>query len=528
MAESILQAALARASEGMEIAAVAARAPDRPAVYSDVGNLSFGELNAQVNQIANRLLEAGLQPGDAIALACGNRPEFVVVRFAAHRLGLRLTTVNWHLAADEVAYIVDNCDALALFMDIRLGDAAHRAKTASSQLRLLVAIGGELDGYEDWLSCLWGRSSADIERPRLGTTMLYTSGTTGRPKGVLRKQPDPAKAATMQALLTAVFQFEPESGTDLVLATGPLYHSGPFNLCMTAPLTAGVGCVLMDKWSPEETLALITRYRITHTYFVPTMMNRLLDLDSDVRDAADVSTLRFVIHGGAPCPIDVKQRMMDWLGPIIWEIFAGTEGHGTIVSPQDWLSKPGTVGKPGEGQIQILDDKLSPVEANVVGTLYLANPAESSFSYYKDEEKTANAQKDGYFTAGDMGYLDQDGFLFLTGRSAEVIVSGGVNIYPQEIDNVLIQHSAVADVACVGVPDSDLGEVVKAVVVVKEGLAASGTLEAELLALCEGKIAKQKWPRSFDFREALPRSKAGKVQRKALRDSYWESASRQI
>ena len=528
MSESIFEAACARAAEGMEIAAVAALAPERPAIYSAHGNLSFAELNARANQLANRLREAGLKPGDAVALACGNRPEFVVVRFAAHRLGLRLTTVNWHLAADEIAYIVDNCDALALFADIRLGEAAGLAIEGNDKLRVKVAIGGEIAGYEGWDECLAGRDSADIENPSLGTMMLYTSGTTGRPKGVLRKQPDPQKAADMQVILTAVFQFDPDSGKDLALTTGPLYHAGPFNLCMTTPLTSGIGCVLMDKWTPEETLQLIEQYKISHTFFVPTMMNRLLQLDDATREAADVSSIRFVIHGAAPCSRETKQAMLDWFGPVLWEMFAGTEGPGTIVSPQEWLQKPGTVGKPGPEQIRVLDEAGEAVAAGESGTIYILNPPDSAFSYYKDEDKTRKAQRDGYFTAGDIGYIDEDGYLFLTGRSAELIIAGGVNIYPQEIDDVLATHESVADVACVGVPDDDMGEAVRAVVELRPGFEGSEELAAELIAHCQGQLAKQKWPRAVDFIDALPRSAAGKVLRRSLRDAYWQEAGRSI
>lgn len=528
MTVSIFQAACALAAQGMEIAAVAARDPQRPAVYSVHGNLTFSELNQQANQVARLLRQAGLAEGDPVALACGNRPEFVVARFACHRLGLRLTTVNWHLAADEIAYIVDNCDAKAIFSDIRIGEVAQAALAGNDKLVLKVAIGGSIPGYQDWAIALAGLDGSDIANPSLGTMMLYTSGTTGRPKGVLRKQPDPQKAADMQALLTAVFQFQPETGQDMALTTGPLYHSGPFNLCMTTPLTAGITTVLMDKWTPEETLELIERYRITHTFMVPTMMNRLLQLDESIQRAANVSSLRFVIHGAAPCSIETKQAILDWFGPVLWEMFAGTEGPGTIVSPQEWLAKPGTVGRPAPGQVRILDNTGEPLEADESGQIYILNPPDSAFEYYKDSSKTGKAIRDGYFTAGDIGYIDSDGYLFLTGRSAEVIISGGVNVYPQEIDDVLLQHPAVGDVACVGAPNPEWGEEIRAVVELRPEFEASGRLAAELVAFCEPHLARQKLPRSVDFVKELPRSAAGKVQRRALRDQYWSGQERSI
>lgn len=528
MSETLFQRACARAAVGMEIAVVAAEVPDRMAIYSEHGNLTFSELNARANQVVHMLRANGIREGDALALLCGNRPEFAVVRFACHRMGLRLTPVNWHLSADEVSYIVDNCDAVALFADLRVTEQAQAAITGNDTLVMKIAIGGDIPGFEPLEEMLRDYPGDDIDNPSLGNMMLYTSGTTGRPKGVLRDHPDPQKAADMQAILSNVFQFQPDTGEDCALATGPLYHAGPFNLCMTTPLTAGISTVFMDRWEPETMLNLIQQYRITHTFCVPTMFVRLLQLDKAVRDCCDISTIRFVIHGAAPCTVESKQAMLDWFGPVIWEMFAGTEGQGTIVSPQEWLEKPGTVGRAAPGHVRILDDEGEPVETQESGMVYLKNPPNSRFTYYKDEEKTSSVLRGEYFTAGDIGYLDQDGYLFLTGRSAEVIISGGVNIYPQEIDDVLASHPSVGDVACVGVPNADWGEEVKAVVQLRDGFTGSVNLEAELIAHCSNQLANQKLPRSVDFVNELPRSHAGKVQRKALRDTYWEGHERQI
>lgn len=528
MSETVFQRACARASVGMEIAVIAAEVPDRIAIYSEHGNLTFSELNAQANQVAHLLRARGLKEGDALALLCGNRPEFAVVRFACHRMGLRLTPVNWHLAADEIRYIVNNCDAAVLFSDIRVAKSAQAATCGNQKLSVKIAIGGSIPGFDDFGTALQSYSTQDIDDPSLGNMMLYTSGTTGRPKGVLRDHPDPQQAADMQAILSAVFQFDPDSGEDCVLATGPLYHAGSFNLCMTTPLTAGISTVFMDKWQPEMMLKLIEKHRISHTFCVPTMFVRLLQLDWAQRSGFDLSTIRFVIHGAAPCSIETKQAMLDWFGLVIWEMFAGTEGQGTIVSPQEWLSKPGTVGRAAPGHVRILDDSGRQLPAYERGAVYLRNPPDSKFSYYKDEEKTSRILQGDYFTAGDIGYLDADAYLFLTGRSAEVIISGGVNLYPQEIDDVLATHSAVADVACVGVPNDQLGEEVKAVVQLLEGIEPGDSLAEELIGHCSQRLAKQKLPRSVDFVAELPRSHAGKVQRKALRDRYWIEQHRQI
>ncbi len=528
MSETLFQRACARAHVGMEIAAIAAEVPERMAIYSEHGNLTFSELNKQANQVVRLLRARGVKEGDSLALLCGNRPEFSVVRFACHRMGLRLTPVNWHLTTIEVSYIVDNCDALALFADTRVSTQAEAAIADNDKLAVKISIGGDIQGFESFGSALQNYADEDIDDPSLGNMMLYTSGTTGRPKGVLRNHPDPQKAADMQAILSAVFQFQPDTGEDCALTTGPLYHAGPFNLCMTTPLTAGISTVFMDKWEPESMLKLIQQYRITHTFCVPTMFVRMLQLDEAVRASYDVSTIRFVIHGAAPCSVETKHTMLEWFGPVLWEMFAGTEGQGTIVSPQEWLEKPGTVGRAAPDHVRILDEDGNDLPPGNSGMVYLKNPPDSKFTYYKDEEKTAGVLRGEYFTAGDIGHLDEDGYLFLTGRSAEVIISGGVNIYPQEIDDVLASHPAVGDVACVGVPHEELGEEVKAVVQLREGATSNSSLEAELIALCEDQLAKQKLPRSVEFVNELPRSQAGKVQRRALRESYWQGRDQQI
>jgi long-chain acyl-CoA synthetase len=521
-AQTVVEAARAKASVGMEISAVAARDPQRIAVISQQGSRSFGRLNDRANQIAHLLLDRGIQRGDGIAILCSNRPEFIEARFAAHRLGARLTTVSWHLAPEEAAYIIEDCDAVALFADARSAAAVERAVECSENLKTCLAIGGSIGGCEDYESTLATYPGTDIKQPSLGTLMQYTSGTTGRPKGVLRKQPDPEAAAGMQELLTLVFQFDPDSGEDRALVTGPLYHTGPFNLTMNTPLTAGIGVVLMDKWEPEATLQLIQQHRITHCFMVPTMFMRLLDLPEEVRNSYDVSSLRFVIHGAAPCSVETKQKMLDWFGPIIWEMFAGTEGPGTIVSPQEWLAKPGTVGKAGPGQLKICDAEGAELASDTEGEIWWINHKESRFEYYKNPEKTRLAQKGEYYTVGDIGWLDEDGYLFITGRSAECIISGGVNIYPQQIDDVLLGHPDVADVACVGVPHPDLREQVKAVVRLAPGVLAGESLKQELLEFVQPLLARQKWPRSIDFVDEIPRNAAGKVYRRQLRDSYWQ------
>jgi long-chain acyl-CoA synthetase len=528
MTESFINRVMARAHEGMEIAVVAAADPDRIALVSDQGEQTFAELNRQANQIARLLREQGIGAGDAVALVCSNRAEFAAVRFATHRIGARLTPVNWHLSAAEISYIVGNCEALALFADSRVAAAVQQVIADNPGLRLKLAIGGAIDGCQPYPQALADVAAENIDNPCLGTTMLYTSGTTGKPKGVLRKQPDPQAAAAMLQLMLAVFHYDPEADRDMALATGPLYHAGPFNICLTQPLSAGIGSVLMDSWDPEKTLSLIQRHHISHCFLVPTMFTRMLQLPPELRAQYDLSSLKFVIHGAAPCAIATKQQMLDWFGPIIWELFAGTEGAGTVVSPAEWLAHPGTVGKPGQDQIKIYDPNGAERGPGQVGTVYLKNPSGSAFEYFGDREKTLSVHRGDYFTAGDIGYLDEAGYLFLTGRSAELIIAGGVNIYPQEIDDVLAQHPAVLDVACVGVPNEEWGEEVKAVIALVSTCPASLELEHELLAFAQQRLSRQKWPRSIDFVAALPRSEAGKVQRSALRQRYWGGSGRQL
>ncbi len=528
MGDGVFGAACERASVGMEIAAVAALEPHRPAVIWGESVVSFAELNQQVNQVARLIRSVNIGEGDSIALVCSNRSEFVVVRFACHRLGVRLTPVNCHLSTPEAAYIVDNCDARAVFLDTSVCAELGAMLTGNSKLVLKIAIGEPIADFKEWTHTLSKFEIKDISTPALGATMLYTSGTTGQPKGVLRKQPDPQKAADMQALLTAVFQFQPETGSDLALVTGPLYHAGPFNLCMTTPLCAGIGIVLMSKFDALKTLQLIAVHRISHTFLVPTMMTRLLRLTGQQRREVDVSSLRFIIHGAAPCPVNTKAAMLEWFGPIIWEMFAGTEGPGTLVSPQEWLARPGTVGRPGPGQLKIVDEQGAELSPGESGQVFLVNPPESAFEYYNDAQKTARAQRDGYFTAGDIGYIDEDGYLFLTGRSAEVIICGGVNIYPQEIDDVLAQHPSVDDVACVGIPNEEWGEEIKAIVVLTGALPGSRGLEKELIGFCMDKMAAQKVPRSVDFVDKLARSETGKLMRRNLRAPYWRNSGRTL
>jgi long-chain acyl-CoA synthetase len=461
----------------------------------------------------------GIGAGDSLSLICANRPEFAEVLGACQRMGIRLTPVNWHLTGPEMAYIIEDSEAKAVVGDARFAAAieAAMAELPEGAAPVRLAVAGAIAGFESFDEVIAGEDGADIDDPVLGRSMLYTSGTTGRPKGVDR----PAAATTTQTASQAASRYNPE--TDLHLCTGPLYHAAPLAFSLTGPLTAGVGVVVMDGWDANEALDLIERHGITHTHMVPTMFHRLLAIPEEERKAKDTSKLRYVIHGAAPCPVAVKKALIDWLGPVVYEYYAATEGSGSFVASEEWLKKPGTVGKPAtDDHVRILDEALKELPPNEVGTVYLKAPETGKFRYYKDDDKTASSYHpdEGYFTLGDHGYLDDDGYLFLTGRSAELIISGGVNIYPAEVDAVLLTHPAVGDVGVIGIPNPDWGEEVKAVVELKEGIAPSSDLAAELIEFCRERLAHYKCPRTVDFLDELPRHDNGKLYRKKLRQLY--------
>jgi long-chain acyl-CoA synthetase len=504
---------------GMILAFHARESPGRPAILSPHGDRSYDELNARANQLCRALAARGVAPGDAVALLCGNRPEFVEVVGATTRVGLRLTPINWHLTGSEIGYIVDDCEARVLVADARFAGAARQAARLAPRATVRLAVGGEIAGFESYDAALEGQDPGDPGQPVAGNQMLYTSGTTGRPKGVYRRR---ARASSLLPPLLRTAAFRP--GDDLALVTGPLYHAAPLALNLMLPLGCGVGCVLMDGWDAEETLCLVEQHRITHTHLVPTMFHRLLQLPPERRAAFDLSSLRWAVHGAAPCPVHVKQRMIEWWGPVIHEYYAATEGGSTFIEAREWLEKPGSVGRVVEGQVvEVRDEAGEPLPPGAVGTVYFGAPEDEAqrFEYFGAPEKTASAYRGTRFTLGDMGHFDSDGYLFLTGRSAEVIISGGVNVYPAEIDAVLLMHPAVADAAAVGVPDDEWGEAVKAVVVPATGTATDARLAEEILAHCRAQLAGYKCPRSVDFTDELPRLPTGKIVRRSVRDRYW-------
>jgi len=504
------------AAQGLTLRWWAEQLPDNQAIISDAGTRTFAELDARASQLVRALRARGVVAGDAVALICTNRPEFAEVVAACTRGGYRLTAINWHLTGDEAAYIVGDCEAKALVADARLAETAIVASANASRVQVRLAVAGHIDGFESYDDAVAAESGELIDDPTPGSQMLYTSGTTGRPKGVYRP---PAVAAAAATTSVNIYGYT-EGGGDVHLCTGPLYHAAPLAFSLSAPLGFGCTVVLMDSWDAEDALRLIAEHEVTHTHMVPTMFHRLLSLPEDVRAKYDTSSLRYVLHGAAPCPVPVKQRLIEWLGPIVWEYYAATEGVGSFVNSETWLSRPGTVGKPmTDDQVKIGDPDGNELPRGEVGLVYIKAGA-ARFEYFKDESKTSDTYRGDYFTLGDVGYMDADGYLFLTDRTANLIISGGVNIYPAEVDAVLLQHPSIGDVATIGVPNDEWGEEVKAVVELQPGLDPSPELADELLAFCRSQLAAYKCPRSVDFVAALPRQDNGKIYKRLLRDRY--------
>lgn len=512
-------------ASGMAVAFHAQQKPNRIAIRSPFGELSFAELNANCNRISRTLSAAGLKKGDAVALISRNRPEFVETYHACLRSGFRVTPINWHLKPDEVAYIVSNCEAKALIAD---ADFAASAEEAASLHPLVVklAVGGPITKFSDYHDTIAQQSGDNIANPTLGGNMLYTSGTTGRPKGVFK----PANGAALTPSgswygKSADFQ----SDTDVALVTGPLYHAAPLGINLNVPLMAGLEIVLMDKWDAEETLRLTEQYKVTHSHLVATMFHRLLQLPEEIKQKYNSSSLRWIIHGAAPCPIEAKQGMMDWFGPVLYEYYGGTEGGGIFILPEEWLKKPGSVGRINDNtRVEIHDEEGNILPVGETGTIYFNAPATGRFKYFKDPEKTKKAYRNDLFTLGDMGYLDKDDYLYLTGRSAEIIISGGVNVYPQETDNALLTHPAVKDVCTIGVPSEEWGEEVKSVVQLVPNTEITEGLKKSLIQHCKDNLPGYKCPRSIDFTTDLPRLPTGKILRREVRLPYWKGRTKQI
>jgi long-chain acyl-CoA synthetase len=508
---------------------IAANSPDGLAVVEpDGAELSYGQLAADADRYAKGLRALGLRPGSCVAAMLPNGAAAIALFFAALETGLYIVPVNWHLAAAEVAYILRDSGAEAFVAHERFARAAVDAAG-------LAGIGagarfgvGDVPGFTP----LAGLGAAEPEGPprerTLGAPMVYTSGTSGRPKGVRRALTgaDPWDVPVASSGFFALFGIKPFDG-HVHICCSPLYHTAVLNFA-TISLQLGHPVVLMDRFDAEEMIRLISQYKCTHSHMVPTQFRRLLALPEETRAKYDVSSMRAVIHGAAPCPHEVKRKMLDWWGPIVIEYYAATEGGGALITAGEWLRKPGSVGKAWPySEIKVLDPKGEELPPGEPGLVYM-RMGTTTFDYYHDEKKTLQARSGNLWTVGDIGYLDEDGYLYLCDRGSDMIISGGVNIYPAEIESELTGHPAVGDVAVFGIPHDEWGEEVKAVVEPASGFSPGPELTAELLDFLDGRVAKFKLPRTIDYVDKLPRDDNGKLYKRKLRDPYWAGRDRAI
>lgn len=509
----------------MNIADHAIAAPQSPALVTEGGTISFGELYGRSQRVAAVLHEAGLRRGDGVALVLPNRPEFFEITWGAQLSGLYYTAVNTHFLPDEVSYVIDDSDAKAVFVDASMPALAAHIRNTNAGVVAHIAIGDSVAGWQSYEDALATTGPAPPVSD--GSEMLYSSGTTGRPKAVRRPLPVDGNGSWAQSVLEmALVHKYGMSSSSVYLSPAPLYHAAGVNYTMAAN-RVGAASILVKKFDAEAVLRLIETRRVTHAQFVPTMFVRMLKLPAAVRERYDVSSLRCVIHAAAPCPVDVKHRMMEWFGPIVHEYYGGTEGFaGTTIGPQDWLAHPGSVGIP-MAPVHVVGADGRELPVGECGELYFEGGPD--FEYFKDPAKTASVYNDrGWRSLGDMGYVDRDGFLYLTDRSTFTIVSGGVNIYPQEAENLLVMHPKLVDAAVFGVPNEEFGEEVKAVVQPADGVVPGPELEAELLDYCRAHLAGYKCPRSVEFDHELPRDPNGKLYKRRIRERYWQGRASRI
>lgn len=496
--------------------------PDKPAVIlAETGEtLTYGQLDEASNRVAQFFRSRGLKVEDVVAFMVENTPAYYALTWGAQRSGLRYVCLSTRLTADEADYILQNSGSQLLVMSASLAPLAAQLSTDIERY----ALGGDIAGYGRWEDAIAGMPATPIGDERAGVDMLYSSGTTGRPKGVRVPLPeDPAIAQTnpLIALAMGLYRFSPDS---IYLSPAPLYHAAPLRWSMTVQKIGGT-IVMMKKFDPEGVLAAIEKYKVTCGQYVPTHFIRMLKLPEEVRSKYDLSTLDCAIHAAAPCPIPVKEAMINWWGPIIEEYYAGSEGNGmTFIGSKDWLAHKGSVGKAVMGVIHIMgEDGETELPPRTEGTIFFES--ENKFEYHGDAEKTSSSRNSkGWSTLGDVGYLDEEGYLYLTDRKSFMIISGGVNIYPQEIENHLVTHPRVQDVAVIGGPHEEMGEEVIAVIQPVDMADAGDELRDTLTAYAREKLSGIKIPRRIDFLAELPRHDTGKLYKRLLRDQYWQKA----
>ncbi len=482
--------------------------------------VTFAQLDDGANQLARVLRDAGINAGDHVAFCMENHREFMTVAWGCHYAGVYYTAASSRLTTEELAYIIDNSGAKAFITTRYKAEQAAELVDQMPNVTLRLMMDGTIDGYESYEDVVSSASTEPLSGRVAGTDMLYSSGTTGRPKGVkhtLEEVPLEEMEHNVAAMCQLLFAMTDSS---VYLSPAPMYHAAPLRFTMGAH-AIGSTVVLMERFDPEDYLAAIETYQVSHSQVVPTMFVRLLKLDQATRDRYDCASLQAVVHAAAPCPVSVKQQIIEWWGPIVHEYYAGSEGNGFVYCNSEmWLAHPGTVGAPINCELHIVDDDGNEVPVGVEGVIYFSGGG--TFEYHGDPDKTAGSRNDaGWSTLGDVGRLDEDGFLYLTDRKAYMIITGGVNVYPQEAENVLTVHPKVFDVAVIGVPNDEFGEEVKAVVQLADGIEGSPEVERELIGYCREHLADVKCPRSVDFRDELPRHPTGKLYKRLLKDEYW-------
>ena len=506
----------------------ALRTPDK-AAYVMAGSgetVTYRQLEDRSNQGAQLFRALGLARGDSIALLMDNNARYFEICYAAQRSGLFFTAMSSRLSAQEAEYIIDDCGATLLVVSASLADQAAALAARNPRVAHRYVVGGAIPGHRSWEAALATQPVARIADESAGRDMLYSSGTTGRPKGVKTELLDEAIDAVTPLMQVTSKLYDMGPGV-VYLSPAPLYHAAPLRFNMSVMRFGGTS-VIMEHFDAETALALIERHRVTHSQWVPTMFVRMLKLPADVRLRYRHDSLRVAIHAAAPCPVEVKQQMIDWWGPVLYEYYAGTENNGFVAcGAEEWLAHPGTVGRALVGELRILDEDGRVLPPGETGTIYFANGP--VFEYHNDPQKTAGSRsKEGWSTLGDVGYVDAEGYLYLTDRKHFMIISGGVNIYPQEVENLLVTHPKVADVAVIGVPNEEFGEEVKAVVQPMDMGEAGRALAEELIAFCRDHLSHVKCPRSVDFEPELPRHPTGKLYKRLLRERYWQNAAKRI
>ncbi|MZR29066.1 AMP-binding protein [Sneathiella litorea] len=505
----------------MHIHEFAKKTPEKPAIImaGSGETITYKQLDERSNQGAQYFRDKGLKVGDHIAFLLENSPRFYEICWAAQRAGLYYTAISSRLTADEAAYIINDCGARVFITSNYKSELAGQLLERMPNVEERLMIDGALPGYQSFEEVIGAYPKAPLPDECEGSDMLYSSGTTGRPKGIKPTEiGDPV--GTPDNLYSMLKNQYHVTENTIYLSPAPLYHAAPLRYNMRTQ-RFGATCIIMEHFDAEEYLRLVEKYKITHSQLVPTMFVRMLKLPEEVRNKYDVSSLQVAIHAAAPCPEKVKHQMMEWWGPILHEYYAGTEGNGyCAVTPQEWLTHPGTVGRALTGIAHIVDEEGNELPAGETGAIYFSDGRK--FTYHNDPERTAESFNDkGWSTLGDVGYLDEDGFLYLTDRQTYMIISGGVNIYPQEIEDLLLTHPKVYDAAVIGVPNEEFGEEVKAVIQPLDMKLASDDLEAELIDFCRSNISHIKCPRSVDFEAELPRHPTGKLYKRLLKDKYW-------